>query len=95
MTPRQTIAMVVCWVAGIGVLAGVAAVPAGIALQRYLVPVMARAAGSALPAAVLNVYGTGLIIALPLAGAVIAVAGALAPATWAAATKTDTALRAE
>jgi putative ABC transport system permease protein len=31
MTPRQTIAMVVCSVAGIGLVAGVAAIPAGIA----------------------------------------------------------------
>jgi putative ABC transport system permease protein len=95
MTPRQTISMVVCSVAGIGVLAGVAAVPAGIALQRYLVPVMARAAGTALPASILDVYGPGLLIALALAGTVIAVAGALPPAGWAAAARTDSALRAE
>ena len=37
----QTIAMVVSWVAGTGLVAGLAAVPAGIALQRYLVPAMA------------------------------------------------------
>jgi putative ABC transport system permease protein len=95
MTPRQIISMVVCSVTGIGVLAGVAAVPAGIALQRYLVPVMARAAGTALPASILDVYGTGLIIALALAGMVIAIAGALPPASWAAATRTESALRAE
>jgi putative ABC transport system permease protein len=41
MTPRQTIAMVVCWVAGTGLLAGVIAVPAGVALHRYVLPVMA------------------------------------------------------
>jgi hypothetical protein len=34
MTPRQTIAMVTCWVAGTGLAAGVIAVPAGIALER-------------------------------------------------------------
>lgn len=32
MTPRQAIAMVVCWVAATGLVAGVIAVPAGIAL---------------------------------------------------------------
>ena len=95
MTPRQTIAMVVCWVAGVGLLAGLAAVPAGLALHRNLVPVMARAAGTALPASILDVYGAGLIAALALTGAVIAVAGALAPAGWAAAGRTDSALRAE
>jgi putative ABC transport system permease protein len=41
MTPRQTIAMVVCWVAGTGLLAGVIAVPAGVALHRSVLPVMA------------------------------------------------------
>jgi putative ABC transport system permease protein len=95
MTPRQTIAMVVCWVAGIGVLAGIAAVPVGVELHRYLVPVMASAAGTALPATILDVYGAGLIVALALAGTVIAIAGAMAPASWAAAARTATALRAE
>ena len=95
MTPRQTVSMVLCWVAGIGLLAGVAAVPAGIALHHYLIPGMARAAGTALPGSILDVYGTGLIIALALAGPVIAIAGALAPASWAAAARTDSALRTE
>jgi putative ABC transport system permease protein len=34
LTPRQTIAMVICWLAGIGLLAGVIAVPAGAARHR-------------------------------------------------------------
>jgi putative ABC transport system permease protein len=95
MTPRQTIAMVVCWVAGVGLIAGLLAVPAGIALQHFLVPVMGDAAGTAIPPVVLNVYGWGDIAVLALAGAVIAVAGALAPATWAAGARTEAALRAE
>jgi putative ABC transport system permease protein len=95
MTPWQTIAMVVCWVAGIGLLAGLIAVPVGIALQHYLVPVMAGDAGTALPASILNVYGGWQIAALALAGMVIAMAGALAPAGWAASARTATALRAE
>jgi putative ABC transport system permease protein len=95
MTPRQTIAMVVCWVAGIGLLAGLIAVPVGIALQHYLVPVMASAAGTDLPASILDVYGGWQIAGLALAGMVIAVAGALAPAGWAAGARTASALRAE
>jgi putative ABC transport system permease protein len=95
MTPRQTIAMVICWVAGIGVLAGIAAVPVGAELHSYLVPVMASAAGTALPATILDVYGTGILVVLALAGTVIAVAGALAPAGWAASGGTEQALRAE
>ena len=44
MTPRQTIAMVVCSVAGIGLVAGLIAIPAGIALHNYVLPVMGHAA---------------------------------------------------
>src|ERR1019366_5797083 len=95
MTPRQTIAMVVCWVAGTGLVAGVIAVPAGIALHRSVLPVMASAANLGLPASFLNVYGGWELAALALAGLVIAVAGALLPAGWAAKTRTAIALHAE
>jgi putative ABC transport system permease protein len=95
MAPAQTVAMVVSWVAGIGLVAGVVAVPAGIALQHYVLPVMAHAAGTNLPAIVLNAYADPEIAALALAGLVIAVAGALAPAGWAATARTATALRTE
>jgi hypothetical protein len=40
MTPRQTIVMVICWVAGTGLAAGLVAVPAGMAVHRYVLPVM-------------------------------------------------------
>jgi putative ABC transport system permease protein len=95
MTPRQAIAMVVCWVAGTGLVAGLIAVPAGIALHHYVLPAMAAAANVGLPASFLHVYGGWLVAALGLAGLAIAVAGALLPASWAAATRTATALRAE
>jgi putative ABC transport system permease protein len=95
MAPAQTIGMVVSWVAGIGLVAGVIAVPAGIALQHYILPVMAHAAGTNLPAVVLNAYAKPEIAVLALAGLAIAVAGALAPAGWAAGARTATALRAE
>jgi putative ABC transport system permease protein len=95
MTPRQTITMVVCWVAGTGLVAGLIAVPAGIALHHYVLPVMAAAAGTGLPAVVLNVYRGPELIALALAGIVIAVVAALLPASWAAATRTASALHAE
>jgi putative ABC transport system permease protein len=95
MTPRQMISMVVCWVAGVGLVAGLIAVPVGIALQHYLVPLMASGAGTALPASILDVYGGWQIAGLALAGMVIAVVGALAPAGWAAGARTGSALRAE
>jgi len=95
MTPRQTLAMVVCSVTGIGLAAGVIAVPAGIALQRFLVPAMAAAAGTGLPASFVDVYGGGELAGLACAGLVIAAAGALLPAGWAARSRPATALRTE
>ncbi len=95
MTPRQTIAMVVCWVAGTGLIAGLIAVPVGILLHRIVLPAMANAADVGVPPSFLNVYGNGEIAVLALAGLAIAIAGALLPAGWAAGTKTATALRAE
>jgi putative ABC transport system permease protein len=95
MTPRQAITMVVCWVAGVGLVAGLIAVPAGIALHHHVLPVMAAAANTGIPASFLSVYGGEQVAVLALAGLMIAVAGALLPASWAAATRTATALRAE
>jgi putative ABC transport system permease protein len=95
MTPRQTITMVICWVAGTGLIAGIIAVPAGIGLQRYLVPAIGAAAGTSLPVAFLNVYAGWELAALALTGIVIAAAAALLPAGWAARSTTAAALRTE
>ena len=95
MTPRQTVAMVLSSVAGTGLLAGVLAVPAGIAVHRYVIPAMAGAAGLGVPASLQDVYGAGELVALVLAGLLIALAGALLPAGWAAHSRTASALRTE
>jgi putative ABC transport system permease protein len=95
MSPRQTTAMVVCSVAGIGLVAGLIAIPAGVVLHQYVLPVMGHAAQTGIPASVLHAYDPAELVLLALSGLVIAVAGALAPATWAARTRTASALRAE
>ena len=95
MTPRQTLTMVVCSVGITGLAAGIIAVPAGIILHHNVLPAMAHAANSGLPASVISVYSLPEIIGLALAGLVIAVAGALAPASWAARSRTAAALRTE
>ncbi|HVU76453.1 MAG TPA: FtsX-like permease family protein [Gaiellaceae bacterium] len=95
MTPRQTTAMAISWVAGIGLVAGIVAVPLGVAVHRAILPAMARSVGLRLPASYLAVYGTTTLLVLAIAGVLIAVAGALAPATWAARIHTATALRTE
>jgi putative ABC transport system permease protein len=95
MTPRQTLTMVVCSVGITGLVAGIIAVPAGILLHHNVLPTMAHAANSDLPASVLSVYSPQEMVILALAGLVIAIAGALLPASWAANSRTATALRTE
>ena len=95
MTPRQTIAMVICWIAVAGLAAGVIAAPVSVILHSSVVRAMARAGGSGLPASYINVFTTAELALLALAGLVIAVAGALLPAAWAAGARTASALRAE
>ncbi len=95
MTPRQAIAMVVCSVTLIGLLAGIVGVPLGVLVHNGVVPVMGHAANTDLPAAVISVYSWWQYVLLALAGLVIAVVAALGPAGWAARTRTAFALRAE
>ncbi|WP_328481332.1 ABC transporter permease [Streptomyces sp. NBC_00377] len=95
MAPRQTVTMVVTSVAGIGLVAGAVAVPAGVALHRFVTPLMGDAVGMTLPASDIAVYDVPDLALLALGGLVIAVAGALLPAGWAARTTTATALRTE
>jgi putative ABC transport system permease protein len=95
MTPRQTVVMVLTSVAGAGLIGGLLGVPAGIALQRAVVPAMGRVAGIGVPEVFLDVYGWPLLVLLTLGGLAIAVVGALVPAGWAARVRVSTALRTE
>jgi putative ABC transport system permease protein len=95
MTPRQTLTAVLASVALIGLVGGVLGVPAGLVLHGILVPAMGHGAGTELPAVVLTVYHPVQLVVLAVGGLVLAVAGALLPAGWAAKTRTATALRTE
>jgi putative ABC transport system permease protein len=95
MTPRQALTMVICSVAVTGLAAGIVAVPAGILLHHNVLPAMAHAANSDLPGSIISVFSLPEMIGLALAGLVIAVVGALAPASWAAKSRTAAALRTE
>ncbi|MFI9323240.1 FtsX-like permease family protein [Kitasatospora aureofaciens] len=95
MTPRQTVTVILTSVAGIGMVAGLAGIPIGIALHDYVLPRMGRAAGTTIPAADLTVYHGWALAPLLLGGLLMAVGGALAPAGRAARTGTATALRTE
>lgn len=102
MTPRQAITMVTCWAIAPAVAAAAIALPIGIALHSTVIQAIAAdqaptTPGASLlaPASVINIYTTAELARLALAGLAIAVAGALGPATWAALSKTTTALHAE
>jgi putative ABC transport system permease protein len=95
MTPRQSIVMVVCWVAVPGVIAAAIAVPAGLILHSITAHNMGRAADTGIPPSFLHVYGPLELVLLALAGLVIAVAGAFLPARWAASSPTASVLRVE
>jgi putative ABC transport system permease protein len=95
MSPSQTVAMVLTSVAGIGLVAGVIGVPLGILTHGYVMPLMANDIGTTLPSVDIDVYPLPERVALALGGLVIALAGAVLPAGWAANTRTQNALRTE
>ena len=73
----------------------IVAVPAGVYLHHGVVPVMAHAAGTGIPASYLAVYRAWELAVLALAGLVIAAAGGILPAAWTARARTAAALHAE
>lgn len=100
MTPRQVIVMVTCWAAAPAIAAAIIALPAGMALQDAVIHAIGRTQPAFVrfatpPASLVHVYTPGGLALLALAGLAIAIASALGPATWAAAARTTTALRAE
>jgi putative ABC transport system permease protein len=95
MTPKQTIAMVLTSVTLTGLIAGLIGVPLGIAVEKATQTPMSHAIGRHLPPSVTHVYTASLLLPLLAAGVVIALLGALLPASWAARSRTATALRTE
>ncbi|MFD4657363.1 FtsX-like permease family protein [Kitasatospora sp. NPDC058444] len=95
MSPRQTVGMVLTSVCGSGLVAGLIGVPIGVLVHHQVMPAMARAAGIGVPDADLAVFSPAVSGPLILGGLVLALLGAALPATWAARTRTVTALRTE
>lgn len=95
MTPKQTIAMVLASVTLTGLIAGLIGVPLGVAVEKATLTPMGNAIGRHLPPSVTHTYTAGLLIPLLAGGIVIALLGALLPASWAARSRTATALRTE
>jgi putative ABC transport system permease protein len=95
MTPRQTIAMVMCWVVVPAIAAAAIALPIAEILHADTVHAMGNAAYTGIPASFIHIYPPPQLLLLGLSGLVIAAAGALLPAGWAARARTALALRTE
>jgi putative ABC transport system permease protein len=95
MRPGQVLTMVVCWIAGPAVVAAAIAAPVAVALNTATVRAMAGTAHTGVPASFTQVFPPSRLALLSLAAVVIAVAGALLPASWAARARPAVPLRAE
>jgi putative ABC transport system permease protein len=95
MRPGQIVTMVVCWILGPAILAAVIAAPAAVALNTATVRAMAGTAHTGVPASFTQVFPPSRLALLSLAALVIAVVGALLPASWASRARPAVALRAE
>jgi putative ABC transport system permease protein len=95
MTPRQTLIMVICGLIAPAIAASVIAVPAGIYLHAVTVREIGTITGSGVAPGAISVYQPAELLLVALSGLAIATLGALLPASWAAAAKATTALRAE
>jgi putative ABC transport system permease protein len=95
MTPRQTVTMVLCWVIAPAVAAAAIAIPVAIYLHALTVESIGTITGTGVPRDAIAVYQPTELLVLAATGLAIAAAGALLPASWAAASSTSTALHAE
>jgi len=95
MRPGQLLVMVVCWTAGPAILAAVIAAPAAVLLNNATLKAMAGTAHTGIPASFTDVFPPARLALLSLAALVIAIAGAMAPASWAARARAAVVLRAE
>jgi len=95
MSPGQVVGLTLTGIAVIGAVAGLAGLPAGIALHHVILQRMAAIAGSDVPPLFFAVFTPGLMAAAILAGVLVALAGAVLPAIWAAATPVASVLRSE
>jgi putative ABC transport system permease protein len=95
MRPGQVLTMVTCWILGPAIVAAAIAAPAAVALNTATVHAMAGTAHTGVPASFTQVFPPSRLAVLSVAALVIAVVGAMLPASWAARARPATALRAE
>ncbi|OLC25616.1 MAG: hypothetical protein AUH40_06115 [Chloroflexi bacterium 13_1_40CM_65_17] len=95
MSPRQVIGMVAASAGFLALLGGLVAVPAGVELYRLLFDQLSALGGNVTPPVFYDVYATWELIAIPVAGVVVAIAAAMIPARWAARTNVVEVLHSE
>jgi putative ABC transport system permease protein len=95
MSPQQTTAMVIASVAVPGLIGGAVGAVLGSVVRHLVMPAMQAGIGSRFPATVTSGLHPGIVVLLGVAGLLIAVAGALPPALWAARQPAVIALRSE
>jgi putative ABC transport system permease protein len=95
MTPKQVLVMVATSAAVLALIGGLAAIPTGVFLERLLLDLISSAAGNDTPPAVYGGLGVITLIGVPLGAVVVAVAAALLPGRWAAATNVAAVLHSE
>jgi putative ABC transport system permease protein len=95
MSPRQVIGMVAASAGFLALVGGLAAIPAGVALYRFLFNLLSNLGGNDTPSALYDVYAPWELVAIPLAGMIVAIGAALIPGRWAARTNVVEVLRAE
>lgn len=95
MTPWQVITMMVTSMAALGVVGGLVGVPAGVLAHHQVLELTGHLVRVGMPGSFVHVYEIPALVALGLAGVMIAVLGALLPASWAARMRTAAVLRSE
>ena len=95
MSPRQVIGMVATSAGFLALVGGLVAVPAGVAFSRALFDLVSSLGGDNTPAAAYGAFAPWELVAIPLAGVVVAVVAATLPGRWAARTNVVEVLHAE
>jgi putative ABC transport system permease protein len=87
MTPRQVSTMVTASAVALGAAGALLGVPAGVALYNYLIEAMAHVANFTVSTSVIIAQINPMqLVAVGLAGVLVAILGASVPARWAART---------
>jgi len=95
MSPRQVVVMVAASAGFLALAGGVPAVPGGVALSRLLFDLVGGLGGDTIPPAAYGAFAPWELLAILVAGLLVAVSAAVIPGRWAARTNVVEALRAE